>query len=184
MSLAQNILSELRRIAGPENVLTEKEDLIPYSFDGTAAMQQMPGCVVFAKSTEQVSSVLKLANQTKTPVVTRGSGTGLSGGSLPVTDCIVLCLVKMDKILELDRANLTMLVESGVVTENSGGLRGLKYGVTRNYVMGMEVVLPDGEVLWTGNKCVKDVAGYSLKDLFIGSEGTLGVITKVLLRLI
>src|SRR5438874_6293738 len=121
----------------------------------------------------------------------------------------------MDKILELDRANLTILVEPGATTlqvaeaasaaglfyppdpgsmkistiggnvaENSGGLRGLKYGVTRNYVMGLEVVLPPGEVLWTGNKCVKDVAGYSLKDLFIGSEGTLGVITKVLLRLI
>jgi FAD/FMN-containing dehydrogenase len=72
----------------------------------------------------------------------------------------------------------------GNVAENSGGLRGLKYGITRNYVMGLEVVLPDGEVLWTGNKCVKDVAGYSLRDLFIGSEGTLGVITKVLLRLI
>jgi glycolate oxidase len=208
-------LPELRSLLGPENVLTEKEDLIPYSFDGTAAMQQMPGCVVFAKSTEQVSSLLKLANQTRTPVVTRGSGTGLSGGSLPSTDCIVLCLVKMDQILELDRANLTMLVEPGVTTlkvadaaaaaglfyppdpgsmkistiggnvaENSGGLRGLKYGVTRNYVMGLEAVLPNGEVLWTGNKCVKDVAGYSLRDLFIGSEGTLGVITKVLLRLI
>src|SRR5204862_1775786 len=113
----------------------------------------------------------------------------------PTPDCIVLCLVKMDKILELDRANLTLLVESGVTTlqvaeaaaaaglfyppdpgsmkistiggnvaENSGGLRGLKYGVTRNYVMGMEVVRSTGEVLWTGNKCVKDVAGYSLKD--------------------
>jgi glycolate oxidase len=121
----------------------------------------------------------------------------------------------MDRILELDRANLTLLCEAGVTTlavaeaasaaglfyppdpgsmkistiggnvaENSGGLRGLKYGVTRNYVMGMEVVLPDGEVTWLGNKCVKDVAGYSLKDLFIGSEGTLGVITQVLLRLI
>src|SRR6202012_2280101 len=140
---------------------------------------------------------------------------GLSGGSLPVADGIVLCLVKMDKILELDRANLTMLVETGGktqavsdaanaaglfyppdpgsmkistiggnVAENSGGLRGLKYGVTRNYVMGLEIVLPDGEILWTGNKCVKDVAGYSLKDLFIGSEGTLGVITKILLKLI
>src|SRR6185369_886516 len=145
----------------------------------------------------------------------RGSGTGLSGGSLPVADCIVLCVVKMDKILELDQANLTMLVEAGVTTlqvadaataaglfyppdpgsmkistiggnvaENSGGLRGLKYGITRNYVMGLEAVLPNGDILWTGNKCVKDVAGYSLKDLFIGSEGTLGVLTKVLLRLI
>ncbi|MFO1489108.1 MAG: FAD-linked oxidase C-terminal domain-containing protein [Verrucomicrobiota bacterium] len=215
MPLAPNILSELRRLVGNENVLTEKEDLIPYSFDGTAALKQMPGCVVFATKTEQVATILKLAGQTKTPVVTRGSGTGLSGGSLPSSDCIVLCLVKMDKILELDRANLTLLVEPGVITqtvseaanaaglfyppdpgsmkistiggnvaENSGGLRGLKYGVTRNYVMGLEVVLPDGEILWTGNKCVKDVAGYSLRDLFIGSEGTLGIITKVLLKLI
>jgi len=215
MPLAEQILAELRRVVGDENVLITPEDLIPYSFDGTAALQQMPGCVVFARTTEQVASILRLANDTKTPIVTRGSGTGLSGGSLPSADCIVLCTVKMDKILELDRANLTMLVQPGVTTlqvadaastaglfyppdpgsmkistiggnvaENSGGLRGLKYGVTRNYVMGMEVVLPGGEVLWTGNKCVKDVAGYSLKDLFIGSEGTLGVITKVLLRLI
>ena len=215
MPLAEKILAELRRMVGDENVLIAPEDLIPYSFDGTAALQQMPGCVVFARTTEQVASILRLANDTKTPIVTRGSGTGLSGGSLPSLDCIVLCTVKMDKILELDRANLTMLVQAGVTTlqvadaastaglfyppdpgsmkistiggnvaENSGGLRGLKYGVTRNYVMGMEVVLPGGEVLWTGNKCVKDVAGYSLKDLFIGSEGTLGVITKVLLRLI
>jgi len=215
MPLAQNTLSELRRLVGTQNVLTEKEDLIPYSFDGTAALKQMPGCVVLPTTSQHISDMLKLANHSKTPVVTRGSGTGLSGGSLPVNDCLVLCLVKLDKILELDRANLTMRVEAGVITqtvseaanaaglfyppdpgsmkistiggnvaENSGGLRGLKYGVTRNYVMGMEVILPDGEILWTGNKCVKDVAGYSLRDLFIGSEGTLGVITKVLLKLI
>jgi glycolate oxidase len=215
MPLGENILSTLRQIVGRENVLTEREDLIPYSFDGTAALQQMPGCVVFALSTAHVVAVVKLANEAKLSVVTRGSGTGLSGGSLPNRDCIVLCTVRMDKILELDRANLTLLTEPGVTTlriadaatdanlfyppdpgsmkistiggnvaENSGGLRGLKYGVTRNYVMGMEVVLPNGEVMWLGNKCVKDVAGYSLKDLFIGSEGTLGVITKVLLRLI
>lgn len=215
MPLASKIISDLQNILGAENVLTAQEDLIPYSFDGTAAMKQMPGCVVFARNTEHVARVLTLANNTKTSLVTRGSGTGLSGGSLPVTDCIVLCLVKMDKILELDRANLTLLVETGVTTqqvfdaanaaglfyppdpgsmkistiggnvaENSGGLRGLKYGVTRNYVMGLEVILPDGEILWTGNKCVKDVAGYSTKDLFIGSEGTLGVITRVLLKLI
>ncbi len=215
MPTAENTLLELARITGGENLLTSQEDLIPYSFDGTAALQQMPGCVVFPKTTEHVAAILRWSNQTKTPVVTRGSGTGLSGGSLPIKDCIVLCLVKMDQILELDRANLTLLSEAGVVTqsisdaagaaglfyppdpgsmkistiggnvaENSGGLRGLKYGITRNYVMGLEAVLPDGEILWTGNKCVKDVAGYSLKDLFIGSEGTLGVITKVLLRLL
>ena len=215
MSLGQNIISDLCRLVGADNVLTEKEDLIPYSFDGTAALQQMPGCVVFARTVEQVAGALTLANQAKTAIVTRGSGTGLSGGSLPSPDCIVLCLAKMDKVLELDRANLTLRVEAGATTqavadaaaaaglfyppdpgsmkistiggnvaENSGGLRGLKYGITRNYVMGLEVVLPNGEVLWTGNKCVKDVAGYSLRDLFIGSEGTLGVITKVLLKLI
>jgi len=215
MPLAQSLLTDLARLLGPANVLSAVEDLIPYSFDGTAALRQMPGCVVFPQTTPQVAQLLQLAVQTKTPVVTRGSGTGLSGGSLPSPDCIVLCLVKMDQIRELDRANLTLLAEAGVTTqaisdataaaglfyppdpgsmkistiggnvaENSGGLRGLKYGVTRNYVMGLEVVLPNGEVLWTGNKCVKDVAGYSLRDLFIGSEGTLGVITQVLLKLI
>ena len=215
MALNPDLLPRLRSIVGPENVLTSKEDLIPYSFDGTAALHQMPGCVVFAQNKYHVRDVLLLGNETQTPIVTRGSGTGLSGGSIPSQGCIVLCTVKMHEILEVDRANLTMLVEPGVTTlaiadaatavglfyppdpgsmkistiggnvaENSGGLRGLKYGITRNYVMGLEVVLPDGEILWTGNKCVKDVAGYSLRDLFVGSEGTLGVITKVLLRLI
>jgi glycolate oxidase len=215
MPFASATLAQLRQIVGADQVLTAPEDLIPYAFDGTAALNQMPGCVVFVTTTEQIAGVLKLANATRTPLVTRGSGTGLSGGSLPSPDCIVMCTAKMNRILEVDRANLTMLVEPGVTTlqvadaaaavglfyppdpgsmkistiggnvaENSGGLRGLKYGITRNYVMGLEVVLPDGEVLFTGNKCVKDVAGYSLKDLFIGSEGTLGVMTKVLLKLI
>jgi glycolate oxidase len=175
----------------------------------------MPGCVVFTASTQEVAAVLKLADANSTPVVTRGSGTGLSGGSLPSEGCIVLCLVKMDKVLEVDTANLTLLAEAGATTlavsdaasavglfyppdpgsmkistiggnvaENSGGLRGLKYGVTRDYVMGLEVVLATGEIVWLGNKCVKDVAGYSMKDVFIGSEGTLGIITKVLLKLV
>src|SRR5271155_1885428 len=116
MALGQEILTRLRQIVGAGNVLTEKEDLIPYSFDGTAAMQAMPGCVVFANTTEAVSAIVKLANETKTAIVTRGSGTGLSGGSLPSADCIVLCLVKMERILELDRANLTLLAEAGVTT--------------------------------------------------------------------
>src|SRR5580692_6133631 len=114
--LSPAVIDMLRRLVGSANVLTAAEDLIPYSFDGTAAMQQMPGCVVFTTSAEQVAAVLKLANETRLAVVTRGSGTGLSGGSLPSQDCIVLCTVKMDKILELDRANLTMMVEPGVTT--------------------------------------------------------------------
>src|SRR5882672_6808725 len=107
MSPAETLITQLGRIVGEKNVLTAKEDLIPYSFDGTAALQEMPGCVVFTASTSEVAEVLKLANQTRTAVVTRGSGTGLSGGSVPSRDCIVLCTVKMDKVLELDRANLT-----------------------------------------------------------------------------
>ena len=186
-----------------------------YSYDGTAALQATPAALVFPQDTAQVSAVLQFASARIIPVVTRGSGTGLSGGSVPVDGCLVLCLTKMNRILEVDAENLTLLAESGAITadianaaaaaglfyppdpgsmkistiggnvaENSGGLRGLKYGVTRDYVMGLEVVLPDGEVMWTGNKCVKDVAGYTLRDLFIGSEGTLGIITKVLLKLI
>ncbi len=214
-ALNTTVIARLRSIVGADNVLTGPEDLLTYSFDGTAAVSQQPGCVVFVRSSAEVAAILKLAHETKTPVVTRGSGTGLSGGSIPVTGCVVICTVHMARIIEVDRANLTMMVEPGATTqqvadaalsnglfyppdpgsmristiggnvaENSGGLRGLKYGITRSYVMGLEVVLPDGEVLWTGNKCVKDVAGYSLKDLFVGSEGTLGVITKVLLKLI
>lgn len=215
MPLSNSTLAELRAQLGDAAVLTSQEDLISYSFDGTAAMNQMPGAVVFVRSAADVAAVLACATRERIPVVTRGSGTGLSGGSLPIPGCLVLCTVHMNRILEVDRANLTMMVEPGVTTlqvaeaaaavglfyppdpgsmkistiggnvaENSGGLRGLKYGITRNYVMGLEVVLPNGEMLRTGNKCVKDVAGYSLKDLFIGSEGTLGVITQVLLRLI
>jgi glycolate oxidase len=205
----------LAAIFPPENMLTEPEDLVPYSFDGTAALQKMPGIVAFATDADQVVRLIRLANEKRFPVVTRGSGTGLSGGSVPVDGGVVLCLSKMNRILEVDAKNLTLTAEAGAVTlsiaeaaekvglfyppdpgsmkistiggnvaENSGGLRGLKYGVTRDYVMGLEVVLPTGETTFTGNKCVKDVAGYSLRDLFIGSEGTLGVITKVLLALI
>lgn len=210
-----DLLQRLRDALGAGNVLTEREDLIPYGFDGTAALKEAATCVVFAGTTEQVAAVMRLARERRVPVVTRGSGTGLSGGSVPVAGGLVLCLAKMDRILEVDAANLTMRCESGVITKaiddaaaplglfyppdpgsmkistiggnvanNSGGLRGLKYGVTRDYVMGLEVVLADGSVCWLGSKCVKDVAGYSMKDLFVGSEGTLGIITQVLLKLL
>ena len=213
--ITSEVLNSLKEIVGAEHILTSQEDLLSYSFDGTAALNQIPGCVVFVRSTLQVSDLLKFANESGCTVVTRGSGTGLSGGSVPSPNCIVLCTAKMNRILEIDSANLTLMAEPGVTTqeiadaasaanlfyppdpgsmkistiggnvaENSGGLRGLKYGVTRNYVMGLEVVLPSGEIMWTGNKCVKDVAGYSMRDLFVGSEGTLGVVTKILLRLI
>lgn len=213
--MSPEYLSELTRRLPGIAFLHEKEDLIPYSFDGTATYQVMPELVVFPTSREEVVALVKLASEFQVPIVTRGSGTGLSGGSLPVAGCVVLCLTRMNRILEVDTQNLTLSAEAGAVTlavaeaaekaglfyppdpgsmkistiggnvaENSGGLRGLKYGVTRNYVMGLEVVLASGEVIFTGNKCVKDVAGYSLRDLFIGSEGTFGIITRVLLKLI
>jgi glycolate oxidase len=209
------ISHELSALLSPDRVLTEPEDIIPYSFDGTAALSHRPLAVAFATTTDEVSRVLKWANTTRTPIVARGSGTGLAGGSIPTAGSVVLCLSKFDKVLELDRKNLTLLVEPGVATQtifdladgagllyppdpgsmkissiggnvscNSGGLRGLKYGVTKDYVMGFELVLPNGDVTWIGNKCVKDVAGYSLREVFIGSEGTLGIFTKILLRLL
>jgi glycolate oxidase len=208
-------LDSLRALFRPDQIVTEAIDTIPYACDGTAMLREVPQVVVFPDNTAEVVQLVLWASATRTPLVTRGSGSGLSGGSVPTPDCVVVCLLKLNQIHELDSANLTLLCDAGCITQaiadaaqkvgllyppdpsslkistiggnianNSGGLRGLKYGVTRNYVMGLEVVLASGEVVWMGNKCVKDVAGYSLKDLFIGSEGTLGIITKVLLRLI
>ncbi|WP_461786315.1 FAD-binding oxidoreductase [Prosthecobacter sp.] len=210
-----SFIQSLQAILSPERVLTLLEDIVPYSFDGTAALKQRPGAVVFPLTAVEVAECVRLARKHSVPVVTRGSGTGLSGGSVPLDGCLVICLVKMDKLIEVDEKNLTLRAQSGVITkeiddaaakvglfyppdpgsmkistiggnvaENSGGLRGLKYGVTRDYVMGIEVVLPDGTLTFLGNKCVKDVAGYSMKDLFIGSEGTLGIITEVILKVL
>jgi glycolate oxidase len=201
MPTLAEIVEIISGIFPADAILKSREDLVPYSFDATAALQQMPALVVFARTVDEVSRLLRVANERSLVIVPRGSGTGLSGGSVPVEGSIVLCLTRMDRVLEVDSRNLTLLAEAGAITlsiaeaagqaglfyppdpgsmkistiggnvaENSGGLRGLKYGVTRDYVMGLEVVLPSGEVVFTGNKCVKDVAGYSLRDLFIGSE--------------
>ena len=209
------VIDALGEVVGPDAVLTSAEDLVPYSFDGTAALKARPTAVVFPRTTEQVSRCVRLAASSHTPIVTRGSGTGLSGGAVPTPGSLVLCLTQMDAILDVDARNLTLHAQPGAITqrideaaaahglfyppdpgsmristiggnvaENSGGLRGLKYGVTRDYVMGLEVVLADGQIARLGSACVKDVAGYSLKDLFIGSEGTLGIITEVLLKLV
>lgn len=213
--ISPNHAEGLRSLLSADRVLTEEVDILPYSFDGTAALKVKPGAVVFPHTSEEVAACVKLARDANIPVVTRGSGTGLSGGSVPIEGCLVICLAQMDRILELDEKNLTLHAQCGVITkeiddlaaksglfyppdpgsmkistiggnvaENSGGLRGLKYGVTRDYVMGLKVVLPDGTLTWLGNKCVKDVAGYSMKDVFVGSEGTLGIITEVLIKLL
>ncbi len=210
-----DLIADLLNILPSARVLSQPEDLLTYGFDGTAAMSAPATVVALPETVAEIVEIVRYAAREKVPIVSRGSGTGLSGGSIPVPGGIVLCLVRMSRVLELDEKNLTILVESGVITqkvaemadgagllyppdpgsmkistiggnvaENSGGLRGLKYGITRDYVMGMEVVLANGDVVWLGSKCVKDVAGYSMKDVFIGSEGTLGIITKVLLKLV
>ncbi len=215
MAIPPATLGQLASIVGAGSVLSSLEDLIPYSFDGTAALTGRPDAVVFPRTTELVAECVRLAAAAKIPVVTRGSGTGLSGGSVPSPGSLVLCLAHMDRILDVDARNLTLRAQPGAITqrideaaarqglfyppdpgsmristiggnvaENSGGLRGLKYGVTRDYVMSVEVVLADGRIARFGSRCVKDVAGYSVKDLFVGSEGTLGIITEVLLKLV
>jgi glycolate oxidase len=215
MPLSEPTLSALASVVGQASVLVTAEDIIPYSFDGTAALRERPEAVVLPRTAAQVAECVRVAASAKIPIVTRGSGTGLSGGSVPVPGSLVLCLAQMDSILDVDPRNLTLRAQAGATTarideaaakhglfyppdpgsmristiggnvaENSGGLRGLKYGVTRDYVMALEVVLAHGEIARFGSGCVKDVAGYSMKDLFIGSEGTLGIVTEVTLKLV
>jgi glycolate oxidase len=214
-SFSQDLISSISSIVGKENLFTSKEDAITYSYDGTPLLSHLPEAIVRPSNKEHIGELLKLANSKHFSIVPRGAGTGLSGGSIPMDNCLVLDMSQWNKILEIDQENLTAWVEPGVITsqlhqaveklglfyppdpgsmnictiggnvaENSGGLRGLKYGVTKNYVMGLEVVLPNGEIITCGGKTVKDVAGYNLKDFFIGSEGTLGIFTKILLKLI
>src|SRR5262245_16937937 len=116
MSRADSLFETLRGRVGQASVLTEPEDIIPYSFDGTAAVRCQPSCVVMVRNAAEVAAVLEIANERSVPVVTRGSGTGLSGGSVPTPGSIVLCTVRMNRILEIDPANLTILVEPGVTT--------------------------------------------------------------------
>lgn len=213
--ISSSVLQQLASIVGSENFSSTPEDKIVYSYDGTPLLERLPDAILRPKTKEQISRIVQLANKEKFTIVPRGNGTGLSGGSVPTDNCVILDMSQWKTILEIDKENLTAWVEPGVITsqlhqevekiglfyppdpgsmnictiggnvaENSGGLRGLKYGVTKNYVMGLEVVLPNGEIILCGGKTVKDVAGYNLKDLFIGSEGTLGIFTKILLKLI
>ncbi len=209
------IVSQLQKIIGKEGVLTAKEDLNAYSYDGTTTWAHMPDVVVVPTTTEQVSQVLKLANENKVPVTTRGAGTNVSGGSIPIKGGIVLCTTRMYKILDINKTNLTATVEPGVilqdfntalakeglfyppdpqsflgctmggtVAENAGGPYCVKYGVTKQYLLGLEVVLANGYVMHVGGVTVKNRTGYELVMLFTGSEGTLGVITKITVRLL
>jgi len=214
MALEKRVLDALVQIVGKEDILTEKEDLASYAYDGTTSWIHEPDIVVFPTTTQEVSDILKLANKEGIPVTPRGAGTNVSGGSIPIKGGIVLCTTKMNKIVEIDKENLTATVEPGVVLmdfnatlgrdglffppdpqsflgatmggvigENAGGPACVKYGVTKQYVLGLEVVLPTGEVVNVGGLTMKNVQGYDLTMLFTGSEGTLGVVTKAHLML-
>lgn len=212
--LKEEILFQLRTIAGDDNVLTSPEALICYSYDGTFH-ESLPEAVVSPANSAEVASILALCNSEGVPVITRGMASGLAAATVPVNGGLVLNMVRMNRILEIDRANMMVEVEAGVITGdlqatveklgffyppdpssvrhstiggniacNAGGPRCLKYGVTGDYVMALEVVLADGRILETGGKAIKNVTGYDLVSLFIGSEGTLGVITRAILKLI
>ncbi len=209
------IVERLRLIVGNGNVLVDDEALERYGHDETVGLRADPEVVVRATSAGQVSEVIKLAQLEHIPVTPRGAGYGLSGGAVAVHGGIILSTEKMNRILEIDRKNLMVTVEPGVITgdihraveaeglfyppdpasldscsiggniaEGAGGPRAVKYGVTRDYVCGLEAVLPSGEILTMGGKLVKNATGYNLIQLLIGSEGTLAVITKIILRLL
>jgi glycolate oxidase len=211
----KSTLDKIKSIVSADNFMDSIEDKLVYSYDGTPLISFKPEAVIMPSSVEEISKIFKMANEENFAVVPRGSGTGLSGGSVPTENSIIMLLNKWNNIIEIDTENLAAWVQPGVVTanlhaavearglfyppdpgsqnictiggnvaENSGGLRGLKYGVTKNYVMGIEMVLPNGDVVLNGGKNVKDVAGYNLRDLIVGSEGTLGVFTKVCVKLI
>lgn len=208
------IIDEIRKIVGKDNVIDSLEERKCYSYDARTD-GIVPDLIVFPASAQEVSAILKLANKHLFPVIPRGAGTGLTGGSTPVVEGVVLVFTRMNRILEIDSENLIAVVEPGVVTftlqqeaakhglfyppdpasfkyssiggnvaECAGGPNSLKYGVTRDYVIGLEVVKPTGEILNTGVRTMKGVVGYDLTRLFVGSEGTLGVITKVIVKLI
>lgn len=211
----KKLVSELNKIVGKDAVLISKEDLNAYSYDGTATWAHLPDVVVLPTTAEQVSQILKLADENRIPVTPRGAGTNVSGGSIPIKGGVVLCTTRMNKILDINKTNLTATVEPGVVlqdfnialakqglfyppdpqsflgctiggtvAENAGGPYCVKYGVTKQYVLGLEVVLANGYIMKLGGVTVKNRTGYELIMLFTGSEGTLGLITKITLRLI
>jgi glycolate oxidase len=185
-----------------------------YSHDELGGITSRPDIVIKVHSTEEVAAVMKYAYTQRIPVTPRGSGTGLVGAAVPVEHGILLDLSSMNRILELDEENLTVTVEPGVllmdlaqfveehqlfyppdpgektatiggnINTNAGGMRAVKYGVTRDYVLGLEVVLPNGSIVHLGGKTVKNSSGYALKELMVGSEGTLGVVTKAILKLL
>src|SRR5919109_2399370 len=208
----QELIRVLGTIVGERYVLAEKEDVVVYEQDGSI-FQVMPELVVLPANVEEVAAVVKLAKRANVPIVPRGSGTGLAGGAVPAEGGIILSLARLNRILKIDLQNRIAIVEPGVinidvtkavakdgffyapdpssqaacsvggnVANNSGGPHTLAYGVTTNHVLGMEVVVDDGQIVWLGGE-VPDTPGYDLCGIFVGSEGTMGVVTKAAVRL-
>jgi glycolate oxidase len=206
------LIRDLIALLGPDAVLSAPEDLMLYEYDGSVELGS-PKVVVFPSSARDVSEIVRLANRYEVPLVGRGAGTGLSGGAIARDGGIVVAFARMNRILEIDAANLRAVVQPGVVnldlsravdhlglyfapdpssqkactiggnvSENSGGPHTLAYGVTTNHVTGLELVLPDGEIVRTGGKNL-ETCGYDLNGLFVGSEGTLALVTEVTVRL-
>ena len=213
-TIDKNDIDFLLSICDKDDVIVGDEISEDFSHDELGGVEEYPEVLINARSTEQVSKIMKYAYENNIPVTPRGQGTGLVGASVAIHGGIMINLSKMDKILELDEENLTLTVEPGVllmtisqyveerdlfyppdpgeksatiagnINTNAGGMRAVKYGVTRDYVRGLEVVLPNGEVINVGGKVVKNSSGYSIKDLIVGSEGTLGIVTKATLKLL
>jgi len=211
--MKSEIKQHLKDIVGPENFTDSLIDLIAYSKDASE-FKHRPDAGVWPTSTEQISAILRLANQEKFPVIARGAGTSLAGLAVPHQGGLILDLGRMNKIIEISIEDRLAVVQPGVVyadleralaahgfffppdpasgavctlggnvATNAGGIKGAKYGTTRDYVLGLEVVLADGSVLHTGSRCMKSVSGYDLTRLFVGSEGTLGVVTEITLKI-
>lgn len=214
MQFTPEIINKLESIVGPSFVFTDEETRKHYGHDETEDYNFPPGVVVKPASAQEVSQIMKLANDYYLAVVPIGGRTGLSGGALNLLHGIGMSMERMNKILEIDEQNLQVTTEPGVITqvlrdtvaqkglfypvdpssmgscfiggniaENSGGARAVKYGVTKDYVLNLEVVLPNGEIIWTGANTLKNSTGYNLTQLMVGSEGTLGVVTKAVLKL-
>ena len=204
----------LRQALGSDRVMTAPEDMLVYSYDGTWVVGR-PEIVVTPLDTHEVAAVVRIASDQGIPIVPRGAASGLAGGAVPLFGGIVVNLTRMNRILDIDKVNMTVITQPGVVTAtlqaavereglfyppdpaslrqstiggnvatSAGGPRCLKYGVTRDYVLGLEAVLPSGEIVRTGAMTAKNVTGYDLTHLFVGSEGTLGLVTEATLRLI
>jgi len=212
LAKASSIISQLRKIS--KNVLSEEEEKAVYETDGLSVHRQRPIAVVLPENTEEVSKVLKYCYENNIKVVPRGAGTGLSGGALPLKDCVLVGLGKFNKILETDFENRCVVTQPGVtnlaitgavqhegfyyapdpssqlacsiggnISTNAGGVHSLKYGVTTNNVLGVEMVLIDGTIIRLGGKNL-DPEGYDLLGIITGSEGLLGVITEITVRIL